>query len=165
MPRWKILIAFLVLPSIASAQDIPTDQELFAGYCAGVMIERTATKVLGVPCSASLEICSQLEKAARETDAANQHRLARFRAYIAAKGYSSGDRHEPSHTAILNSIKAGRADYVTCSAHDILARFAACDGVCTPNTQTQSCKACLSDQMPAVCKSTLRCNDPSLLSF
>ena len=161
-------ILLVALPMIlgagmAFAQDIPTDQELFASYCYGVEQARAnVVKPPLTPCTSQKEICDHLSQAMRDGATQQAERMQRLRRYLAAKGYVTGQRSEPAFQASIAAVKTGQADHAICN-QDGSGDRAFTD--CLSCRDAPACKKCVADALSEKCKKTQRCFDLSALPF
>lgn len=148
-----ILGLLVALPVVA--QDIPTDQELLAAYCAGVTLERSIPKGEALNCGAD-QLCIQFYAAFQEGQQKSADLHKRLRRYLAAKGFEGGQRGAPAQSAALTAVKSGRLDAVTCGEADKSAVFAECFPL-----KGTAWEECFYKNGPPSCAAARRCENLS----
>lgn len=160
----------------AAAQiDVASDNELYAGYCSGVLEKWRSVK--SPDCTgADAAICRALTSRT-ESDAAQFSGLAaRFERYLKGKGYGKV-RSALAEEALAASWATGQADGTTCNADGLgdsstkAAVETACSSRCSPpsgSAESDACYKCRGDVTPREpfgCLQAQRCLDVTFLPF
>lgn len=144
-----LLLSLAPAASVAVAQGVATDNELFAAYCFGQLQER---KLIGEPW-------------AQSTDAVKTNGMERTRRYLNSKGYwPGGGRGVNAMEAIAAATQYGRGDAAACEKERAWLESvqAACRRECA-EAYSKECAACYARGAPPACVRGWRCNDLSSL--
>ena len=120
--RWYSTgILVTVLAGTAQAQGVLSDNDRFASYCLGYLVDsyRDVKPLLdedmecvdhpGTPTS-----CADLRKKAIETDTRLQAEIARLNRYLLARGVLMGRTDVPGLAGFVAAHNQGRSDYHSC---------------------------------------------------
>jgi hypothetical protein len=169
------LLAFLLLQAPAAAQtpDLASDNEMFAGYCQGLLEKWQAPRP--VSCAGADEAMCRGMKARAEADAAQFRALGlRLGRYLEARGYEGG-RSPAASRAVATARQVGRDDGAICPSDGLPEPTAeieaACSSRCQPpsgSNDSEACVACRTGVTPLrsfPCGQSQRCLDVTSLPF
>jgi hypothetical protein len=131
----------------------PTDTDLRAGYCLGLL------NALPDPCKIPTAGFPALTYTVKQWCQKQQDAITRLSAYLEARGYQHGPK-EP--TGVLVAETRGSTDVRDCMA-DTTAEDRACLLKCTDLNTAEACMAAC--PTPEACKRQERCRDLSFLPF
>jgi hypothetical protein len=149
-----------------SAQDIPTDTELFAAYCLGALTQVSATQqqLLDKPCPSGHEVaCNRGKSALSQSNAEVNERLIRTKRYLETRLF--GQRSSATSTGMLVAQQTGETDAKRCSDWTNANFEKVIDSAmkCRYAEGSSEQKTCLEAGQPDFCKQSKRCNDLSRL--
>jgi hypothetical protein len=152
-----VALLFALLCGNAAAQNVPTDNELFAAYCLGVV----RTWEVELKCRPGDALCEGSDSV-RQAGLDNAERSRRLSQYLMSKGYGSGTRGMTAGAAGLAAAEAGKRDANSCEPWVALER---CAGVCFDQARSTQCTTCLEANQSEICRRAYRCRDLSFLPF
>jgi hypothetical protein len=135
----------LSLASDLSTAQVAGDNDLYAAYCFGVFRENYK----------QAENIAEMGRLNEDT----KQRASRFKSYLTARGFITGDRSDGAVLGVKVAIQRGKADSVQCSK--------VLDVCILQNTNVDVGAQCVDQSMlnnPA-CVSSARCDKPDNLPF
>jgi hypothetical protein len=120
--RAIIFAVGLVTGSSVQAQDVLSDNELFASYCLAYLsdayrdikpiLDKSDQQCRNFPGTPTP--CAELSRMARDGEADLLHRLDRLRLYLLARGLLTARTDVPAMVGLAVATNRGRADYQSC---------------------------------------------------
>jgi len=158
-----IAVSLVALPyDRADAQDTqsgPTDTDLKASYCLGVIRSEIPESAKDCPLTGSqaqVQVCQQLIETL-------QNDVSRLKAYLVARGYFS---LESPIEALLVPMNRGEVDFGQClRVHDTYEPYRTCADNCFQLNQPYAMACVTSCPVPDYCQRVRSCRDLSFLPF
>ena len=138
-----LLGAVLSLATNFATAETASYNELYAAYCAVALAETKNGSDLNEDRSTSLQTAQLYEQ-----------RIARFRTYLAARGFLTGERSSEAQAGISMTARRGRSDGRRCAG-----AIVRCNSSCAQQRDTDALIKCVSQcrDQNASCNSVARC--------
>jgi hypothetical protein len=174
MYKLATAVAALVFTSLGAPvfaqenQTAPTDADLRAGYCLGVILGKLhnsqACEIAVASSKSNSEADVKLRESAKQVCNEEQSDLNRLKDYLTARGYLLG---ESDPFPILVAKRRGDEDFSACTNEAISnTETKACLDRCQAVGATADIMACSKTcPLPDACRRVRRCNDLSFLPF
>jgi hypothetical protein len=147
--------------AVANAQTGPTDYDLFAAYCMGVMQRRLETdRYWEAKCEWGRD--EKLCYVTRQSIARGEEERARVRDYLQIRGYLSNGLIAETQRGLTLANRNGYRDTAQCEVWNEEKRQFTLDR-CGHIQSADAFGACVQSLKPEVCRQQLRCNDLSQL--
>lgn len=168
MVRYLFALAFVVCTYATAAAAQPTDNEMFAAYCLGVVEQQAADRTLGLQADCKgATVCEEAKRDSQREAPGEAERLQRLKTYLLLRQGTSPEGQVVRSLAMLK--QKGIADTKQClegTLANFEKSFRDCREVCSPKwLQEGPCKVCTDKYEPEACRQIIRCKDLSRLPF